>query len=525
MRRLSAVAVALAIIAVGFAGSLVMLNDEERLKRLLAAHVENQLGRQLQIEGAVSLRFFPRLEIEVGKVRLSGSEVFEDMNLLTSDRLSARIRLAPLLRGRVETEELSLAGARLNLLFDDQGRHSLSGLLHRRDRNGQAGLLVNGPLRLENLSLQIGRLGSQALQQVSVERMELDGLAFDRALSLVFEGAVGDPALVEDVALSGVLFVPAGTGRFRLADMTMRGKSPGAISGFELSGTLDFSALPPLDMVLSDGVLTVGDQRARVEGRYEARPRPYFAVELSGDTLNAERLGRAFGLSGAVFPLALVTGWTALHDYDLNLQAATFELGGWPLTNAVVQIGARDQFAEIQAARASLPGGTLEVLGDLAISSEASLLSLQARIEIDHLAATLAAAGAPIQADGVGQVLIEPLDEGLETRLAGGTFQFFDGFVADLAPLRAAMSASPGADYDVAEGSFVLSADRIEFPGLRINRDQEQIQFKDLSFDKFRNISGQARLSGAANAERVVRLSGTLQQPQFSEIEPPASNQ
>ena len=290
MRRLIVFLIGLLIMVGGFVASMLMLGDEERLKRLLAAHVESHLGRQLEIEGSVSLRLFPRLEIQAGDVRLSGTDAFEAVDLLSSDRLTARIRFAPLLRGQVETQDLSIEGANLNLLFDENGGHSLSGLIHHQGRDQSPGILVNGPLRLENLSVQIGRLGSQELQELSVDRVELDGLGFDRALNLVFEGAIGVPAVVEDVFVSGVLYVPAASGQFRLSKMRMSGKARGALSGFNLSGDLDVSAQPPLAMSLRNGVLTVDDERAGIEGEYRAAQRPFFAIRLSGQDLNVGRM-------------------------------------------------------------------------------------------------------------------------------------------------------------------------------------------------------------------------------------------
>ncbi|MEE4296968.1 MAG: AsmA family protein, partial [Wenzhouxiangella sp.] len=370
MRRLSVLLVGVLIMSVGFIASLMMLGDEERLKRLLAAHVQNQLGRELHIEGSVSLSLFPRLEIRASDVRLSGADAFNEIDLLTSDQLSASIKLTPLLRGRVEAENLAVEGANLNLLFDESGQHSLAGIVHYGDREMAPGILVNGPLRLENLSLQIGRLGADSLQRISVDRVELDGLAFDRALHLVFEGAIGMPAVIEDVSVSGVLFVPAGTGIFRLSEMRMTGKARGAPNDFQLSGSLDVSAQPPLGVTLHGGLLEVDGHQAVIEGNYQAGQRPFFEVSLSGDTLDPVHLSRGLATGDAIDALALIAGWTALHDYDLALQSDQLVLGRWPLSNAVFKISAEGGMAEIQDARAGIPGGTLEIVGDLAVEEE-----------------------------------------------------------------------------------------------------------------------------------------------------------
>ncbi|MEE4639027.1 MAG: AsmA family protein [Wenzhouxiangella sp.] len=516
MRRLIIVLAALAIMIIGFVASLAMLADQGRLKELLSAHVENQLGRQLQIDGAVSLSFFPRLRIQAGDVRLSGSEEFQGLDLLASDEISAEIRLLPLILGRVEAAEVAMRGASLNLLFDEDGGHNFSGLLSRRGRDGAPGILVDGPVRLENLALQISHLGTESVQRLSVERMELDGLAFDRALSLVFEGAIGIPAVFEDVTVTGVLFVPGATGRFRLSDMILIGRRAGAELPFRLSGELDFSAQPPLEMKLSEGQLRVGDQQLQVAGRYEARTRPFFGLDVSGDVLNMAAVSGAFGRHKAQGWPQILAGWTAAHDYELGIHLDRLELGMWPLTEAAIRIDSAAGLARIEQARAGLPGGTIEVLGDLVVDSEASLLSAQARIEIDQLSSTLASAGIPLRADGVGQLLIEPADGSQPGALVQGSLRFFDGWVRALADLRVALGAAADPGYDALEGRFVAYPGRIEFPDLRVFHAGEELAFQRFSVAASRDLSGVVVWRDGEPEEKQMMLGGTLAQPSYS---------
>ncbi|MFW5816759.1 MAG: AsmA family protein [Wenzhouxiangella sp.] len=519
---MSIVLAAFAIMLIGFVASLVMLADQDRLRQLLSAHAETHLGRELQIDGAVSLQFFPRLRIQAGQVRLSGSEALDGLDLLSSDELSAEIRLWPLIVGRVEAGELAMRGANLNLLFDEEGGHNFSGLLRQRRRDGAPGILVDGPLRLENLALQIRTLGTESVQRVSIERLELDGLAFDRALRLVFEGAIGNPAIFEDVAVNGVLFLPSGTGKFRLADMTLVGRGAGAALPFELSGALDFSARPPLRVELIDGQLVFGDQRLALEGHYAARARPYFRLALSGGSLDAAALTRAVGRPEQASWLDVVAGWTALHDYEFGLDVDRLNLAVMPLTDAQLRISAADGFAQIARARAGFAGGTIEVLGDLLVDSELSLLSAQVRIEIDELAATLAAAGAPLRADGVGQVVIETAPDAEAGALASGSLRFFDGWVEELAELRAALGAPAEAGFEALEGRFVIYPDRVEFPALGVVRSGQELAFEEFFIDATGRLSGNARLLGRAMPSRRAELGGTLARPRYARSDLPS---
>jgi hypothetical protein len=169
--------------------------------------------------------------------------------------------------------------------------------------------------------------------------------------------------------------------------------------------------------------------------------------------------------------------------------------------------------AEIQDARAGIPGGTLEIVGDLAVEEEASLFALQARVEIDQLSTTLASFGIPLVADGVGQILIEPFDGGGVAALAQGSLRFFDGSLDALEAVRTALGAEAQKEFDALEGLFILRADGIEFPRLQIHRGSETLEFSDLRLDGYSELSGQVGLAGTTSSKENVSLSGTLAQP------------
>ena len=213
--------------------------------------------------------------------------------------------------------------------------------------------------------------------------------------------------------------------------------------------------------------------------------------------------------------LSLIAGWTALHDYDLTVESDRMILGAWHLSNPLFEIQSQDGLAQITDARAGLPGGTLEVNGDLTVTEDASLMAIQARIEIDQLSSTLAAAGIPLDAEGVGQILIEPYTGGLSEGFAQGTLRFFDGEMNTLAEVRAAMGVEPERRFDMLDGSFIVGSDGLVFPQLRVHRDGEILEFDDLRLDAFRVLAGQARLQSGRGEEKTIVLSGTLQQPRL----------
>ena len=520
MRRLSLVLAALLIMLIGFVASLLMLGDQARLKQLLAMHVEQQLGRQLEIEGAVSVRFFPRLQVEARDVRLSGPGPFAGRDLLESGRLMAEIRVLPLVLGRMETSELVLSDARLNLRIDEQGEHNFSGLVRHRQREATPGMVVDGPLRLENLQLHLDVPGMASWQRVVVDRIELDGLAFDRALKLVFRGAIGSPALIEDVSLTGILYIPAATGHFRLADMSLSGRVPGAETPFELGGALEFSALAPAHMKLELGRLRFAGQALDLEGEYISRQRPFYRLAASAESLDGQETLRMLGHPGFGGWLEAAAAWTAVHDFVADFQVQTLWVDAWPLANLGVSVEAQEGVVSVTRGRAALPGGYVEIAGDLTVQPDSSLLTAQARIEIDDLQALLSSAGVPLLAEGAGQVLIEPLGEPDSTIAARGTLRFFDGRIAALADLWRALGLEGHTDFSYLEGEFLLHSDHLYFPNLLVQRETLRAEFQGLSVGPGEEMSGEVVIRGEDVGEHRQRVSGRLSRPDFSPLIP-----
>lgn len=518
MRRVSLFGAALLIMLIGFAGSVLMLGDQARLKQLLALHAEQQFGRELHIDGPVSVRFFPRLRVEAHDIRLSGPGASNGPDFLESGRMVAEIRMLPLVMGRVETSEVSITQARVNLLIDNQGEHNFGGLLRHRHRVGAPGVVADGPLRLENLELNVGLTETGSTTRLVVERVELDGLAFDRALQLVFRGAVGSPAVIEDVAMTGVLHVPAATGHFRLADMNLGGRMAGAELPFELTGTLDFSALAPFRMKLESGHWRFDGQAIALEGEYVGGPRPLYRLDASGDSLDGASLLGVVGQPRLAEWLEILSGWTAMHDYKLAFQVDSLALGDWPLANVSMAVDATNGLAAIEHARASLPGGYVELDGALAVEAESTLLTAQARIEIGDLSSLLSAAAVPLLADGAGQIVLEPVGESESAALVRGSLRFFDGWIAPLGVVRGALGRDERTDFGYVDGEFLVYSDHVEFSSLRIHRHDSWLELDGLTVGPGEQLSGEVVFRGQEVLQRRLRLGGHLNRPEFRAV-------
>ena len=105
--------------------ALLLLFEPGDFRDQIAEAVKESTGRELTIEGEVSLEIFPWLAIEVGKTRMGNAPGFGDEPFAEFERTRFSVRLLPLLFGgetAIGTAELD--GLRLNLAVDRQGRNN-----------------------------------------------------------------------------------------------------------------------------------------------------------------------------------------------------------------------------------------------------------------------------------------------------------------------------------------------------------------------------------------------------------------
>src|SRR5207237_1342249 len=129
LRWIAAAVAALLVLALAAAVAVPYVIDAPRVQSLIARSAAQALGRPVRL-GALSVRVLP-----LPAVRLKNLEVAEDPRFgtkpfLTMETGSFRLRLLPLLRGRVEFGELVLAriGSASPVEFSGQTRLSPGGL-------------------------------------------------------------------------------------------------------------------------------------------------------------------------------------------------------------------------------------------------------------------------------------------------------------------------------------------------------------------------------------------------------------
>lgn len=127
MRPLKVVAAVLAVLIVLLAAAVAVFAwrfDPDDYKTVLTGWVEERAGRTLAIEDPIELRFFPWLAVETGGVTVGNAASFDTSEpFATIERVAAEVELLPLLlERRVEIGTIRVAGLRLNLARDANGR-------------------------------------------------------------------------------------------------------------------------------------------------------------------------------------------------------------------------------------------------------------------------------------------------------------------------------------------------------------------------------------------------------------------
>ncbi|RUR37012.1 AsmA family protein [Vreelandella populi] len=122
----------LAIVAVAAVVYVTTFLDPEDFKPRLTAVVEEHTGLHLALEGPITWSFYPRLGVSVEQARAwLPEQTGEDTSFAAINRAEVSIAFAPLLRGEIAIDGLTLDGMRLNLERDAEGRGNWEPLVER----------------------------------------------------------------------------------------------------------------------------------------------------------------------------------------------------------------------------------------------------------------------------------------------------------------------------------------------------------------------------------------------------------
>lgn len=120
-KALIAVVAVLVLIAVALV-ALPFLVPSDEIKTQLMQQVKAATGRDLSIDGKVSVSVFPSLSVQLGNVALSNPPGFAAKDLVRLGELDVKLKLLPLVSGRVEIDSFVLIDPVIALEVSKDGR-------------------------------------------------------------------------------------------------------------------------------------------------------------------------------------------------------------------------------------------------------------------------------------------------------------------------------------------------------------------------------------------------------------------
>ncbi|MDR5859247.1 AsmA family protein [Halomonas eurihalina] len=146
LRTLLATIGILGLVAVGAVVFVTTFFDPEDLKPRLVEVVREHSGLELELDGPLNWSFYPRLGVgvEAAEARLP-NQSSDERPFAAIDHAEVSLAFAPLLRGEIAIDGLTLEGLLLNLARDESGRGNWETLIERLESRGEEAEAVLAP--------------------------------------------------------------------------------------------------------------------------------------------------------------------------------------------------------------------------------------------------------------------------------------------------------------------------------------------------------------------------------------------
>lgn len=543
MRKLLIFSAAFLVLLIGIWGTLVLYFDEAKLKQIAIEQVRAQTGRTLQINGPLELDVLPRLALRAMDVTLSGPDGFEGPNLFEADEFSMALEIWPLLRGEIVTGDISLDSARLMLHTDAQGRNSLDGLLAASDQPAAAETagesatsVTTGRLRLSQSSLTVTQSASDVREVFVVETLQVDSFAFDQPVNFSFEGAIGEPALIDDIDVSGTLIVPKDGGAINVQALGLTAVAAGLPLG--LTGRASVDPGPPMVVRFDDGELNLNGKPYRATMAYRDGTPASVNATLRGDYLNADALLAVMpGGDEAVepadpgeSPLLLLKEF----DVDARLELGTLVLAGLDLFDVNARVRSTGGVVNVDPLSGRLDGGRLDAVAMADLNVEPPLVQFDPVFELESLSDALAPWGLSSFLSGAGILEMGVSARGLDLNsiLASvdgqGKYDFREGSIKGLnldgmlealseRNVQQAIASGTGGStqFERFQGLLEIKEGKIRLPRLNLATPQLGVQGDLVLGLSGLSLDGQLRLNSERLGQVPVRVSGSLYEPKL----------
>ena len=229
----------LVVILVVAVAAATLLLDPNDYREEIATRVEQATGRELKIEGDIRLSFFPWLGLELGKLELGNAAGFGKTPFARIGGADARVKILPLLSGKVEMDKVVLRGLELQLARRADGTSNWDDLAGKGEAKAEkpaagkpagqaapgqklAALAIGG---IEISNAKVAWQDDMAKQRVSLSDFNLTSgaISLDKPFPLSIGGKVesSNPAVKAAIDLQTSIGLDLNNGRYRLDGLNL----------------------------------------------------------------------------------------------------------------------------------------------------------------------------------------------------------------------------------------------------------------------------------------------------------------
>ena len=214
--------------------------DPNDFREDISKTVRNQTGRELTIDGDISLDLFPWLAVEVGSASLGNAPGFGTEPMASFERASFSVRLIPIiLRQEVVVGAVNIDSLRLNLVVNEHGDSNWSDLIAEETNtesetvSGSAGDLNVNSVKIIDAMITYTNAESDEVividgMNLSIGRLKDDGSSVPIDAELTFD--MQPAGLTGAMTLDTVMTYDAETGELRFDGVSIDGSVAGVAS-------------------------------------------------------------------------------------------------------------------------------------------------------------------------------------------------------------------------------------------------------------------------------------------------------
>jgi AsmA protein len=402
LKWFAAVVGVIVLLIVSAAILLPLVIDPNDQKPTIVAQVKERTGRDLRIDGDIELSVFPWIAVELGRIELGNAVGFDNSVFASTDRISIRVKLLPLLSKRLEMGTVSVHGLTLNLTRDSRGRSNWDDLAEVGSDAGGADRPASSssPGSSEASAVAVLAIGGLDIKDANLswddasrgQRFELNDLSIQTGaisadepvdLKLALDLQAGDPAISGHIAAEGTLGYDQARQVVQVKDFVVESEFageqlPGGRARITLAADVQSTIggkpnqlmVKPLTIRLDDSVLTgelsvpdIETQALRFDLALDAIDVDhYLPTETKSENKKRDHAASAVATPGTAAAAAGASEVPneALRRLDVigRMKIGKLKVANMNLTDVDMSVKAKDGLIKLNPIAASLYNGT-----------------------------------------------------------------------------------------------------------------------------------------------------------------------